>query len=97
MDLELCRTQIDEIDRKLLELYLRRMRTVAEVARYKQEHGLPVFHPEREQAILQRQTEQAPEERRPFVRVFWMALRANSRAYQKELLSQTPDNKTPAP
>lgn len=54
MNLEEIREQIDEIDAQILELFCRRMDLVKHVAEYKIEKGLPVFHPGREQNILER-------------------------------------------
>lgn len=88
MNLEECRKEIDQIDTQLLQLYLRRMQTVIEVARYKKEHGLPVLHPKREQEIIDRQTAQSPEALRPYVRELYQTLMATSRAYQEQLLGE---------
>ena len=47
MDLTQCRQQIDEIDHELLRLFSERMNVVKQVANYKQQHQLPIFHPGR--------------------------------------------------
>ena len=52
--LEEEREKISEIDRKMAELFLRRMESVREIALYKQERGLPVYDPAREQQIIAR-------------------------------------------
>ena len=44
--------EIDAIDGELLPLFLRRMGCSAQVAQLKGEAGMPVFSPQREQAIL---------------------------------------------
>lgn len=54
MELTDLRGEIDAIDEQLTALLLRRMDCSARVAAYKAAHGLPVFHPEREQQILER-------------------------------------------
>ena len=46
------REEIDEIDGQLLPLFLRRMDCSQRVAQLKGEAGMPVFSPQREQAIL---------------------------------------------
>ena len=46
------REEIDAIDGELLPLFLRRMGCSAQVAQLKGEAGMPVFSPQREQAIL---------------------------------------------
>ena len=47
-DLSETRARLDEIDRKLSELYLERLRLCADVAEYKISTGKPVYDPERE-------------------------------------------------
>ena len=43
MDIKELREQINEIDEKLVELFLKRMEVSAGVAAYKKERGLPVL------------------------------------------------------
>ena len=47
MDLADFRNQIDEIDQELMALFRRRMETVEQIAAYKEQHGLPVYDPQR--------------------------------------------------
>lgn len=47
------RRRIDEIDRKLLELFNERSRCAIEIGRLKRALGLPVYQPEREKEILE--------------------------------------------
>ena len=54
MDLKELRKNIDEIDRELVDLFVRRMSISAEVAEYKREVGMPVLDPARERALLER-------------------------------------------
>ena len=49
MDLADFRDQIDEIDQELMALFRRRMETVEQIAAYKEQHGLPVYDPQREE------------------------------------------------
>ena len=49
MDLTDFRNQIDEIDQELMALFRRRMETVEQIAAYKEQHGLPVYDPQREE------------------------------------------------
>ena len=46
------RTAIDQLDLELLRLINRRAQTVAEIARLKQQHALPVSDEAREAAVL---------------------------------------------
>ena len=52
MDLKDFRSQIDTIDNELMRLFDQRMDVVSKIAEYKEEHGLPVFDPHREQEKL---------------------------------------------
>ena len=46
------RRQIDEIDRKLVELLNQRSRCALEVGKLKQSEKLPLYQPDREQEVL---------------------------------------------
>lgn len=54
MELEALRKEIDLIDKELAALLTRRMDIVEAVARYKMERGLAIFHPEREEEVLEK-------------------------------------------
>ena len=56
------RDEIDQIDSQLLPLFLRRMACSQRVAQLKGEAGMPVFAPQREQAILEKVRTEAGEE-----------------------------------
>ena len=49
-----AREEIDRIDREIAALYEERMAAVDEIARFKRERGLPIYDPEREDAIMRR-------------------------------------------
>lgn len=48
------REQIDAIDQELVQLLKKRMTCSLEIARIKKAENLPVYHPSREQEILDR-------------------------------------------
>ena len=52
--LEDARKQINEVDKEIARLFEKRMQAVEDVARYKQEHALPVLDQSREQEVLDR-------------------------------------------
>ncbi len=54
MTLDDLRTQIDKLDDTLLKLYNERMELVHDVGELKNTTGVPIYRPEREQAILKR-------------------------------------------
>ncbi len=51
-ELEKARKIINETDRQMAELFVKRMTAVKEVAEYKRLHGMQVFDPQREQEVL---------------------------------------------
>ena len=53
MTLSDWRRQIDEIDRKLVELLNQRSRCALEVGKIKQAENLPLYQPEREREVLE--------------------------------------------
>ena len=54
MSLSDWRRQIDEIDRKLVELLNQRSRCALEIGKLKQAENLPLYQPDREQEVLQK-------------------------------------------
>ena len=52
--LENARAIIDRTDREMARLFQERMLAVKEIARYKAENGLPVFDPEREAQVIEK-------------------------------------------
>ena len=51
-ELQNLREQIDQVDKTLLSLLAKRMQLVAEVGEVKNRHGLPIYAPDREAAML---------------------------------------------
>lgn len=54
MDLKQLRDEIDNVDEKILSLFLERMELCRDVAEYKRTHELPVFQGGREQQVIDR-------------------------------------------
>ena len=84
MDLNELRQEIDNIDIELVKLFTARMAISAKVADYKREHNLPIFHPGRERAILQKVAEMAGPEMGNYTRVLYSMLFELSRSYQSK-------------
>lgn len=86
MTLEDIRREIDEIDREMKELFLRRMRMSEQVAKAKSVTGGDVYVAEREQEIIKKRTEEMPEEwGEPYI-AFLRHMMNLSRTYQYSLL-----------
>lgn len=89
MDLNTLRDHIDEIDSKLLSLFEQRMELTQQVAVYKKEHHLQIFHPEREQAILNRVEQRVQKkENSQAAKVFFSVLMDISKCQQKRVISE---------
>ncbi|WP_373778404.1 bifunctional chorismate mutase/prephenate dehydrogenase [Glaesserella sp.] len=53
------RDQIDQIDKQLIQLFAKRLALVAEVGKIKQQHGLPIYDPARETAMINARRQEA--------------------------------------
>lgn len=85
-DIKEIRSEIDAIDRELVNLFRRRLEISAEVAASKHERGAPVTDPERERAILARVTSEVGEEDAFGARLLFSTLFDISKARQRILL-----------
>ncbi len=82
-----AREIINEVDEEMAKLFVRRMRAAELVASYKQEKGMPVFDPAREEQVVQRNAERIEdEEMRGYYIPFIRRNMELSRAYQQKLL-----------
>ena len=89
MELNELRQQIDEIDRELVDLFVRRMNVAAGVADYKRKHNLPVLDASRERALLNKISELAGEEFEDYACTLYNTLLDVSRSYQHKRLGET--------
>ena len=93
-DLEILRNQIDQIDKELLPLFLKRMECAHKVADYKRANNMPVLDKVREKQILDHKMSLVDPELARTVRSFYSNIMKLSRLAQaKELVSD--DNRTP--
>ncbi len=85
--LESARKEIIEIDKKMAELFVQRMRASEKVAEHKKQHGLPVFDPPRESEVLRKGAERVADET---LREYYVNFIKNnmelSKAYQYRIL-----------
>lgn len=89
-ELDLLRTEIDDIDRQLTALFLKRMDITRRVGMYKQKNGIPVLDTEREREVLVKKAAMAndPAEKAA-VTALYEAVMAISRRQQRTLVSET--------
>ncbi len=90
MKLEDIRIQIDAIDKDLIRLLKSRMDCSLEVAKIKRAAGLPIYHPVREQEILDR-VRKAGGEYGSYLTELYSLLMACSRELQHETLCDSDD------
>ena len=86
MELSDIRVKIDAVDDQLLDLFLQRMDLAEEVAKYKNEHNLPILNRERERAVLAAVTEKAGDRERYAYHLF-ATLMELAKSRQAELIS----------
>lgn len=84
------REEIDGIDRKLVELLAQRRSVIEEVAKVKQQHDLPTYHPAREENLISaRRTQAAQAGLDPdYVEDLFRTVMRHSRAGQLHTLSR---------
>ena len=86
MDIKELREKINQIDDVLTDAFKRRMEVALEIAKYKQEKGLPVYDPQREQAVIARLTEGCDETIADSMKTLYNTLFALSREYQQRYM-----------
>ena len=86
IDINNVRAEIDAIDRQLVDLFLKRLEIVGQVAASKRERGAPVYDPAREREILARVTQAVGPEYENGARLFFSTLFSISKARQRALL-----------
>ncbi|MEG0943919.1 MAG: chorismate mutase [Angelakisella sp.] len=84
MELDEARKRLNKIDSGLLELLEHRMEVVSHIAQYKENHGLPVRDPAREEEIIASVAQQVDEEMVPYAVRFTEMILELSRDYQTE-------------
>ncbi|NLD19792.1 MAG: chorismate mutase [Clostridiales bacterium] len=85
------RTEIDRIDSRIIEFFKERMETSLEIAKYKQENGLPVLSDKREKEILHRISEEIGEPFDGYARLLFNTIFDASRSCQNNFLARKSD------
>lgn len=88
MNIEELRTQMNEIDQRLVQDFDERMHVALEIAKYKKANGLPVFDPARERDVLNKQTAAVGEDMAMYVKFLYNTLFDISRSYQQHYMVQ---------
>ncbi|HFI0500733.1 TPA: chorismate mutase [Streptococcus suis] len=88
MDLDMIRSQINQLDEELVALLEKRMELVDQVAAYKRATGKPVLDTNREKAILERVGKLVQkDDYRSAIQATFSDMMAQSRAYQSSKLA----------
>lgn len=87
MNLEECRKEIDNIDKEIVELFVKRMNVAKDVALYKKENSMNIYDAERERKLLEKVEENAGEEFGDYTRRLYSSILELSRNCQSKILS----------
>lgn len=86
MDMKDFREQIDAADDRLIRAFIDRMRTSADIARYKHENRIPIFDSQRERQKIASVLEQTPQELKSYASALYHQLFDLSRNFQEQTL-----------
>ncbi len=86
--LQETRLELDQVDRRIVALFEKRMALCRDVARYKIEHGMPVLDRSREEQVLKSRSAMLEDPYwAPSVRGLFEGIMALSRAEQEKLIA----------
>ncbi len=88
MNLDQLRLEINSLDSQLVPLLLKRMEVSRQVGVYKKAHGIPILNSAREQEILDKVSETAPEGQKEYIKKLYENIMKISREYQAEIMGE---------
>ena len=88
MNLDEIRLIIDSLDKEITALLVKRMDVTRDVAAYKKAHDLPIYHPEREKAVIAKVSALAGEEYAPYIASIYQNMMDESKKYQEKYLDE---------
>src|SRR5205085_7372410 len=91
MDIADWRRQIDEIDRKLVDLISQRARAAHEIGKLKRGVGMPIYEPDRERAVFEnaRRANKGPLPDRDLQRIYERIMDVMRHIQQEEIAPET--------
>lgn len=89
MEINEIRNKIDNIDSKLIQLFIERMNITLEVAKYKDENHLPVLDKKREREIITRLTSMGGEEFENYIKILFNLIFDLSKSYQNKIITKS--------
>lgn len=88
--LDILRKKINEIDKKIVELFEERLETVTKVAAFKKQNNLKVFDPKREKEVIKRAASYLSEkDLEKYLTPFMDEMMTQSRQYQIDLIGSS--------
>ncbi len=96
MDIADWRKKIDELDRQLVDLLSQRAQVAHEIGRVKRAQSLPIYEPDREQAVFQnvRGVNKGPLPDRDLVAIFERIMDMMRKIQQEEIAPEDLDPQT---
>ena len=91
LNLDKLRADIDGIDSQITKLFKERMETALEIAKYKQDKGLPVLSDKRENEVLHKVSEEIGEPFDGYARLLFNTIFDASRSCQNNFLARKSD------
>ncbi|WP_300256919.1 chorismate mutase [Clostridium sp.] len=89
-----CRHKIDEIDRELMKVFEERMNVVLDVAIYKKENNMAIFHKDREKQVIEKNLSRVEnKELLPYAEKMLHALMDISKEYQEYKIGLIENNR----
>ena len=88
MNLDELRNKIDGIDSEICRLFAERMQVVTDIARYKKENKMVVYHPSRARTVLHNISKQLGPEFEGYGRSLYHTIFDLSESYQTRVLSE---------
>ena len=88
MEINEYRKMIDGIDDSLIQLFCKRMRISADIARHKKSTGLAVRDPEREDEKMAEVASKTDEDLRLYAQALYATVIAVSCAYQEKIIKE---------
>ena len=82
LDLKILRRNIDQIDDKLIPLFLERLEIARQIGQYKKENDLPIYDPKREKDKLRDIAEKAGEDFSDYIKSLYTTIFEISKDYQ---------------
>lgn len=87
-ELEILRSEIDEIDSEIAELFAKRMHLSLSIAEYKRKNSLPIYDKAREQQVTERGGSLIPAEISSYYKRLLECIMSLSREYQTSIAAE---------